>query len=473
MQGDIEESLSTRKARLQPAPPEATATQRLPEQNSNPLPPASYRHHPRPLIDLVDNKWRVEKVDDIDYTQIDDDEDLSFLDLDDDESCPSVSRDLLASRRFRKMMAVFIMLAVALYYLWANHVKPRLENERLERSRILQQASSSYGTAQGGDADQGLVRVQTLSQHLLPGGQHDPEGRRRLVFVGDVHGCKDELMSLLEKVGFDEQHDHLVLVGDVISKGPDSVGVLDELIRLKASTVRGNHEDRVLIAARSFLSTDVPLSAAATSKGSAKDDALLRQLKPHHLQYLRATPMLLRIPALPRAPPNLTQIESLISEDILVVHAGLVPGVPISRQDPYFVMNMRSIHAETHVPSATRATKGGATKPWFDVWGWFNDRVYNGKLLVKFDIFEDEQLPTIVVPRPWYQNLWNNAFSPPVRAGPSPLVVVYGHDSKAGLQIKRWSKGLDTACVSGGELTALVLNAQGRQDIVSVRCRDS
>ena len=58
----------------------------------------------------------------------------------------------------------------------------------------------------------------------------------------------------------------------------------------------------------------------------------------------------------------------------------------------------------------------------------------------------------------------------------SRSTVIYGHDSKLGLQLKRYSKGLDTGCVRGGRLTALVIE-EGRwggvkQSVVSVKCQD-
>lgn len=37
-----------------------------------------------------------------------------------------------------------------------------------------------------------LVRIQTLSPSLLPSSSEDPVNYRRLIFIGDVHGCKDE-----------------------------------------------------------------------------------------------------------------------------------------------------------------------------------------------------------------------------------------------------------------------------------------
>lgn len=48
--------------------------------------------------------------------------------------------------------------------------------------------------------------------------------------------------------------------------------------------------------------------------------------------------------------------------------------------------------------------------------------------------------------------------------------IIYGHDSKSSLSLKRYTKGLDSACVKGGQLTALVVGAGGQQEIVQVEC---
>ena len=50
--------------------------------------------------------------------------------------------------------------------------------------------------------------------------------------------------------------------------------------------------------------------------------------------------------------------------------------------------------------------------------------------------------------------------------------VIYGHDSKAGLSIRTYTKGLDSGCVKGGKLTALVIEDGGKQSIVQVRCKN-
>ena len=51
--------------------------------------------------------------------------------------------------------------------------------------------------------------------------------------------------------------------------------------------------------------------------------------------------------------------------------------------------------------------------------------------------------------------------------------IVYGHDSKRGLMIKEYSKGLDTGCLKGGQLTALVIDVSHsgvKQNIVQIEC---
>ena len=93
-----------------------------------------------------------------------------------------------------------------------------------------------------------MVLVQTLDQSLVPTSGEWKGKNGRLIIVGDVHGMKNELVKLLDKVQFDRDMDHLILAGDMISKGPDSAGVLDLVMELGASAVRGNHEDRILLA---------------------------------------------------------------------------------------------------------------------------------------------------------------------------------------------------------------------------------
>ncbi|MEO6708811.1 MAG: metallophosphoesterase [Planctomycetota bacterium] len=63
--------------------------------------------------------------------------------------------------------------------------------------------------------------------------------------VGDIHGCAEELSRLLARLQLGPA-DRLVSVGDLFHRGPDPVGVMDQLAALRAPFVLGNHELAVL-----------------------------------------------------------------------------------------------------------------------------------------------------------------------------------------------------------------------------------
>jgi hypothetical protein len=130
-------------------------------------------------------------------------------------------------------------------------------------------------------------------------------------------------------------------------------------------------------------------------------------------------------------------------------------------------MNMRSINRRTLVPSALRAGKNA--KPWFDVWNWYNDKVFHRQSKHAAD--SSSMVPDSD-PSTWFGDLWKNFFGKHKHSNPKPQVVIYGHDSHTGLQMHRWSKGLDSGCVAGGRLTMMVLDAKGQQEVVSVGCKN-
>ncbi|QNA89325.1 serine/threonine protein phosphatase [Massilia sp. Dwa41.01b] len=60
--------------------------------------------------------------------------------------------------------------------------------------------------------------------------------------VGDVHGCFSKLSAELDRLKFDPDSDRLFSVGDLVDRGPESLGVVDWLGRPWFHAVRGNHE---------------------------------------------------------------------------------------------------------------------------------------------------------------------------------------------------------------------------------------
>ena len=74
----------------------------------------------------------------------------------------------------------------------------------------------------------------------------------RSIIIGDVHGCSRTLEALLEKIGYRPEADRIIFVGDYIDRGPHIKETLDLLIRLKEAAgdriifLMGNHEQMLL-----------------------------------------------------------------------------------------------------------------------------------------------------------------------------------------------------------------------------------
>lgn len=141
----------------------------------------------------------------------------------------------------------------------------------------------------------------------------------RTVVVGDVHGTREELDALLAKVAFSEG-DRLVLVGDLVARGPDPAGVVHTVRRLGGRVVRGNHEDRLL-----RLHRDGPRALSPRLRKLYEE--CLQVLDADDLAWLASLPLWLDLP----------------EHGARVVHAGLVPGLAIEAQAPRTLMYVRSV----------------------------------------------------------------------------------------------------------------------------------
>jgi hypothetical protein len=213
----------------------------------------------------------------------------------------------------------------------------------------------------------------------------------RTIIVGDVHGCRLELEALLDRVSF-ASGDRLVFVGDLVARGPDSLGVLDVARRTGALIVRGNHEQRLLDWRHA---REAGFHGAADAKApiSRMHRDLSRALRPVDWTLLETSPLFVDLP----------------EHGARVVHAGVVPGVAFEAQDAHTLLRIRTVRAPLPGPKRAHGRHGKTTNV-----------------------------------------LWGTRYL-------GPPHVVFGHNAAPGLQLHPWATGLDTGCVYGGRLTALVL----------------
>jgi len=155
----------------------------------------------------------------------------------------------------------------------------------------------------------------------------------RTIVVGDIHGCYDELVSLLEVVGLGAD-DRLVAVGDLITKGPKSREVL-ELFRTdnRFLSVLGNH-DLALLKYWRGEGNSLKNSQILTATQLESDWKM-------HCKFLASLPLTVDL------------------NTHIVVHAGLRPGVPLDEQSAEDLTELRTLGED-------RTSRKGV--PWYEVY---------------------------------------------------------------------------------------------------------
>ena len=153
----------------------------------------------------------------------------------------------------------------------------------------------------------------------------------RMFAVGDIHGCLDKLVSLMDIIDVDLKKETLVFMGDYIDRGPHSKEVVDYLIDVarggnRVVFLKGNHE----LMLQNYLSGEDKLSflyngGEATLRSYMKAGGLneANLIPPEHLEFF----------------DNLRLYYE--TENYIFVHGGLKANIPLEHQDEWDMLWMR------------------------------------------------------------------------------------------------------------------------------------
>lgn len=141
---------------------------------------------------------------------------------------------------------------------------------------------------------------------------------RRIIIIGDIHGCGIELRSLLDKCSYRKGVDIAISVGDLVNKGKESLDVLKIIKNDEMFAVRGNHDDAALAEYNNYLKNNIPPSKEKYQWVTA--------LKPNTTHDAEVYSKLVTV--LEELPFSL----SLPGYGVTVVHAGMVPGIDLEQQ---------------------------------------------------------------------------------------------------------------------------------------------
>ena len=263
--------------------------------------------------------------------------------------------------------------------------------------------------------------------------------------IGDLQGCAEEFDALLTKIEFQAARDTVWLVGDLVNRGPDSLGVLRRVIALGTSavTVLGNHDLHLLatVAGRRELQpTDT------------FEDVLEADDADDLIDWLRHRPLLHHDAAARR----------------VLVHAG-IPPVWTVREARTHAREIETLLRGRRWRAALRDMYGNEPETWspkldreerrrFTINGLTRMRYCDrrGRLDLRNSGPPGTQPKGLL---PW--------FDVPKRKAANAHIV-FGHWAALGLLRRADVTSVDTGCAWGDRLTAVRLDAPSRA--ISVRC---
>jgi bis(5'-nucleosyl)-tetraphosphatase (symmetrical) len=265
-----------------------------------------------------------------------------------------------------------------------------------------------------------------------------------ILLVGDVQGCDAALGQLLQEAGFSPSRDTVVLLGDLVNRGPDSLAVLRRLVALgdAAQCLLGNHDLHLLAVAH---------GARTLHRGDTFGDVLDDPARAHWIDWLRHRRLALSIGGW------------------LCVHAGVLPQWDGSRTLALAAEVEAALRSADAAPFFA-AMYGNEPARWDEsLTGAARWRVIvNALTRLRFCTAEgviDFKTKEGAGAAPAGHHPW---FDVPGRLSAGERIA-FGHWSTLGLVAREDLLALDTGCVWGGALSAARIDG-GRCEIVQVPC---
>lgn len=254
--------------------------------------------------------------------------------------------------------------------------------------------------------------------------------------IGDLQGCYDELMRLLEAIEFDASQDQLWFAGDLVNRGPKSLETLRFVKSLgrSAVTVLGNH-DMHLLAESSLEKASAKKKTALHQILEAPDrDELIHWLRHQPLFYYNSEFCLLHAGLPPQWDFKRTQKMALVAEQAL--------------KSPDYKTYLKQIYGNK--PNIWSPTLTGMSRLRFIINCFTRIRYCDSQGRLDFT----HTGPLGSQPKnllPW--------FDVPNRKN-ADMRIIFGHWSTLGYYDGSNCYGIDTGCLWGGQLTAIKLGKE-------------
>ncbi|MDQ7090945.1 MAG: symmetrical bis(5'-nucleosyl)-tetraphosphatase [Methylococcales bacterium] len=261
--------------------------------------------------------------------------------------------------------------------------------------------------------------------------------------IGDIQGCYDDLLRLLEVINFDPKNDQLWFAGDLVNRGDKSLETLRFVKGLGAAaiTVLGNHDLHLLAIAYLHKKPKCKDSFDAILRASDRDELM---------NWLRKRPFF------------------HYNDEYCLLHAGLPPQWSIA-QAKKMALSLEKVLKSDDYLAFFKVMYGDQP----DLWSKNLEGVDRLRFILncftrlrycdamgRLDFYHKDKPGT----QPKHLQPW---FSFKSRKN-NELKIIFGHWSTLGFYQDKDCYGIDTGCLWGGQLTALKLGQTTKR--ISIDC---